>query len=71
MRDARGFGFDFGNKFPFWISADGGELKYDYRDLTGLSYNIKEVLKRNSERRIRVFADVFSPLLMLNPPDVI
>jgi KaiC/GvpD/RAD55 family RecA-like ATPase len=70
-RDARAFGVDFGNKVPFWISADGGELKYDYRDMTGLSYGIKEVLKKNSGNRIRIFADVFSPLLMLNPPDVV
>ena len=70
-RDARAFGVDFGNRGPFWISTDGGELKYDYRDMTGLSYNIKEVLKKNSGNRIRVFVDVFSPLLMLNPPDVV
>jgi KaiC/GvpD/RAD55 family RecA-like ATPase len=70
-RDARAFGVDFGNRGPFWISTDGGELKYDYRDMTGLSYNIKEVLKKNSGNRIRVFADVFSPLLILNPPDVV
>lgn len=71
LRDARGFGIDLAGKAPFWISTDGGQLKYDYRDLTALSYNIKDVLKRNAERRIRVFADVFSPLLMLNPPEVI
>lgn len=71
LRDAKGFGVDFSSKPPSWISADGGELRYDYRDLTGLSYNIKAVLKKNEDRRIRVFADVFSPLLMLNPPDVI
>jgi len=70
-KDARAFGVDFGNKAPFWISTDGSELKYDYRDLTGLSYNIKEALRKNGDRRIRLFADVFSPLLMLNPPDVI
>lgn len=71
IRDAKGFGVDLASRAPFWISADGGELRYDYRDLTGFSHNIKEVLKKNSDRRIRVFADVFSPLLMLNPPDVI
>jgi KaiC/GvpD/RAD55 family RecA-like ATPase len=71
LRDARAFGVDFGSKVPFWISKDSGELKYDYHDLTGLSYNIKEVLKKNSGNRIRIFADVFSPLLMLNPPDIV
>ena len=71
LKDAKAFGVDFSNKVPFWIASDGGQIKYDYKDLTGLSYSIKEVLKQNSGRRIRVVADVFSPLLMLNPPDSI
>ncbi|MDA4123092.1 MAG: RAD55 family ATPase [Thaumarchaeota archaeon] len=71
LKDAKAFGVNFENKAPSWISSDGAGFRYDYRDLTGLSYSIKEVLKKNSERRIRVFADVFSPLLMLNPPDAI
>jgi KaiC/GvpD/RAD55 family RecA-like ATPase len=71
LKDAKAFGVDFKSKVPFWIAADGGELKYDYRDLTGLSHNIKEVLKSNGNRRVRVVADVFSPLLVLNPPDSI
>jgi circadian clock protein KaiC len=71
LRDAKAFGVDFENKVPFWIAGDGGEIKYDYRDLTVLSYNIKEVLKKNAERKIRIFADVVSPLLMLNQPDSI
>ena len=40
-------------------------------DLAGLSYNIKEVLKQNTGRRIRVVIDVLSSLLMLNPPETI
>jgi KaiC/GvpD/RAD55 family RecA-like ATPase len=71
LKDAKAFGVDFKSKVPFWIAADGGELKYDYGDLPGLSYNIKDVLKKNGDRRIRVVTDVFSPLLMLNPPDSI
>jgi len=71
LKDAKAFGVDFSNKVPFWIASDGGEVKYDYRDITGLSHNVKEVLRQNSGRRIRVVADVFSPLLMLNPPDSI
>jgi KaiC/GvpD/RAD55 family RecA-like ATPase len=71
LRDAKGFGVEYNQKVPFWISSEGGEIKYDYRDLSGLSFNIKEILKKSAGRRIRVVADVFSPLLMLNPPDTI
>lgn len=71
LKDTKAFGVDFSNKVPFWIATEGGEIKYDYRDLTGLSHSVKEVLKQNGGRRIRVVADVFSPLLMLNPPDSI
>lgn len=71
LKDAKAFGVDFGTKVPFWIAADGGEIKYDYRDLAGLSFNIKDVLKKNAHRRIKIVADVFSPLLMLNPSDSI
>jgi KaiC/GvpD/RAD55 family RecA-like ATPase len=69
LKDAKGFGVDFDHKAPNWISSEGSQIKYDYRDLAGLSFNIKELLKKNADRRIRVVADVFSPLLMLNPPD--
>jgi KaiC/GvpD/RAD55 family RecA-like ATPase len=71
LKDAKAFGIDFASRVPFWIASDGGQIKYDYSDLAGLSYNIKDVIKKNSNRRIRVVADVFSGLLMLNPPDAI
>lgn len=71
LKDAKAFGIDYGQKFPFWIANEGGQVKYDYRDLAGLSYNVKEVLKKNADRRIRVVIDVLSPLIMLNPPDAI
>jgi KaiC/GvpD/RAD55 family RecA-like ATPase len=71
LKDAKAFGVDFGSKVPFWIATEGSEVKYDYRDLAVLSYNIKEALKKNATRKIRIVADVFSPLLMLNPPDSI
>ncbi len=71
LKDAKAFGVDYANRIPFWIARDGGELKYDYRDLAGLSYSIKDILKKNNSRRIRLVSDVFSPLLMLNPPDTI
>jgi len=71
LKDAKAFGIDFGSSMPFWIAAEGGEIKYDYKDLTVLSYNIKDVLRKNTGRRIRIVADVFSPLLMLNQPESI
>ena len=68
VRDARGFGVDFAQKVPLWLAGEGGQIKYDFRDLPGLSYSIKDVLRKNPGRRVRIVADVFSPLLMLNPP---
>jgi circadian clock protein KaiC len=71
LRDAKAFGIDFGTGAPFWMAAEGGlPTRYDYKDLTGLSYNIKDVLKKNGDRRVRIVIDVLSPLLMLNPPDL-
>lgn len=40
-------------------------------DLARLSYSIKENLRKNSDRKIRIVTDILSSLLMLNPPDTI
>ena len=69
LKDAKAFGLDFDQRVPQWIAREGGEIQYEHSDLAQLSINIKEVLRKNSERRIRVVADVFSPLLLLNPPE--
>lgn len=69
LKDAKAFGVDFAQRVPFWVAREGGEVPYDYSDLSKLSYDIKEILKKNVGRRIRVVADVFSPLLLLNPPE--
>jgi KaiC/GvpD/RAD55 family RecA-like ATPase len=69
VKDARAFGLDFSQRVPFWIAREGGEIPYEYSDLARLSFNIKETLRANSNRRVRVVADVFSPLLLLNPPE--
>jgi circadian clock protein KaiC len=71
LQDEKGFGIDIQQKIPLWFASDGGQIKYDVNDLASLSFNIKEVLKKNSNRRIRVVIDVLSSLLMLNPPDTI
>ncbi len=71
LQDEKGFGVDIQQKVPLWFASEGGQIKYDVNDLAGLSYNIKEVLKQNAGRRIRVVIDVLSSLLMLNPPETI
>jgi circadian clock protein KaiC len=71
LQDEKGFGIDNQQKVPLWIASDGGQIKYDVNDLASLSFNIKEVLKKNPDRRIRIVIDVLSSLLMLNPPETI
>jgi circadian clock protein KaiC len=71
LHDVRAFGIDFSQRVPFWFSSDGGEVKFNINDLANLSFNIKEIIKKNSDRRIRIVTDVTSSLLMLNPPDTI
>jgi circadian clock protein KaiC len=71
LQDVKAFNVDFAQKVPFWFSNDGGQIKFDINDLASLSYNIKEVLKKNADRRIRVVSDVVSSLLMLNQPETI
>lgn len=71
LQDARAFNVDFSKRVPFWFAGDGGQLKFDVNDLSGLSYNLKDILKKNSGRRIRIATDVISSLLMLNQPETI
>jgi KaiC/GvpD/RAD55 family RecA-like ATPase len=71
LQDLKGFGIDMQQKVPLWLSSDGGQIKYNVNDLASLSFNIKEVLKQNANRRIRVVVDVLSSLLMLNQPETI
>ncbi len=71
LQDVRAFNVDFSQRVPFWLAGNGGQIKFDLNDLSGLSFNIKDMLKKNSERRIRVIMDVLSSLLMLNQPETI
>lgn len=71
IRDVQAFGIDTSQKVPLWLAGAGGEIVYNVNDLAGLSFNIKEVLKTNSSRRTRIVIESLSPLLMLNPPDVV
>jgi KaiC/GvpD/RAD55 family RecA-like ATPase len=71
LQDVKAFNVDFLQRVPFWFSSGGGQIKFDVNDLVNLSYNIKDILKKNSGRRIRVVTDVLSSLLMLNRPETI
>jgi circadian clock protein KaiC len=71
LQDEKGFGIDIQQRVPLWFASEGGQVKYDVNDLTGMSYNIKEVLKQNAGRRVRIVIDAISSLLMLNPPETI
>jgi circadian clock protein KaiC len=71
IRDQRAFGIDTQQRVPLWMASEGGQIRYDVNDLANLSFNIKDLLRKNSGRRIRVVTDILSSLLMLNPPDTI
>jgi KaiC/GvpD/RAD55 family RecA-like ATPase len=71
LQDEKGFGVDTQLKVPVWFASDGGQIKYDVNDLAGISHNIKEVLKQNAGRRVRIVIDAISSLLMLNQPETI
>jgi KaiC/GvpD/RAD55 family RecA-like ATPase len=71
LQDEKGFGIDTQQRVPLWFASDGGQIKYDVNDLAGLSFNIKETLKQNAGRRVRIVIDTISSLLMLNQPETI
>ena len=71
IQDEKGFGIDSTQKVPLWFASEGGQLKYHVNDLAGFSFKIKEVLKQNEGRRIRVVIDTLSSLLMLHPPETV
>jgi circadian clock protein KaiC len=70
LEDQKGYGIE-AQKVPFWMASEGGQVRYDVNDLAGLSFNIKDLLRQNGNRRIRVVIDALSSLLMLNPPETI
>jgi KaiC/GvpD/RAD55 family RecA-like ATPase len=71
VQDVQAFGIDMSQKVPFWFAGGGGQVQYNVNDLAGLSFNVKEVLRKNSGQRTRLVIDSFSPLLMLNPPETV
>jgi len=71
LQDVKGFGIEMDHKVPFWLAGDGGQIKYDVNDLAALSFSVKELLRQNGTRRVRIVVDVLSSLLMLNQPETI
>jgi len=71
LQDVRAFGIDTTQRVPLWYSSSEGQLAYDLNDMTSVSFNIKELLRKNSDRRTRIVIDSFSPFLMLNPPETV
>lgn len=70
LQDVKAFGAN-GAKSPVWFAREGGQLKCDLNDLPGLSYNLKEMIHRNADKRVRIVTDILSSLLMLNSPETI
>jgi len=66
LRDMKGVGIST-ERVPEWIASSGSPVRCDLRDSTSLSFNIKEAVHGNKERRVRLTTDVLSPLLVLNP----
>lgn len=70
LQDVRAFGAN-GHSSPVWFAREGGQVKCDLNDLAGLSFNLKETLRRNGDKGIRIVTDILSSLLMLNSPETI
>ncbi len=70
LQDVRTFGAN-GQSSPVWFAREGGQVKCDLNDLAGLSFNLKENLRRNGDKGIRIVTDILSSLLMLNSPETI
>ena len=65
LRDMKGVGIGT-ERVPEWISSSGSPVKCDLKDAASISFNIKEAVHRNKDRRVRVTTDLLSPLLVLN-----
>jgi circadian clock protein KaiC len=66
LRDMKGVGIGT-ERVPEWISSSGSPVVCHLKDLPSISFNIKEAVHRNKDRRVRVATDVMSPLLVFNP----
>ena len=65
LRDAEAMGIDIEKRPPYWIAGEGSAIPYS-SDMIKLSVSIKDVLKKNGEKRLRIVFDQISPLLAVN-----
>lgn len=70
-RDSIAEGFDLENHGIYWIAGEGGQSRYPFDDLSKLSFDIKEALKKSNGKRTRTVVDVLSSLLLLNSSEKI
>ncbi len=70
IQDVKAFGVEIRGS-PVWFAREGGQTRIDINDLPGLSFGIKDALKKNGERPVRIVTDLLSSLLMLNSPETI
>ena len=70
VQDTKAFGAEMKGSL-IWFAREGGQARIDISDLPGLSVTIKDTLRKNGDRPIRVVTDILSSLLMLNSPETI
>jgi KaiC/GvpD/RAD55 family RecA-like ATPase len=50
----------------YLLAREGGQAKFDLKDPKGFLANLRELLKNNADRRIRIFIDFLSSILILS-----
>ena len=66
LHDQKAFGVASWTKSPVWIARDGGEAKFDPKDLTHFQSTLVDLVAKSAGKKARVVLDVLSSLLMLN-----
>lgn len=66
LRDMKGFGIPTDKVLPDWIASSGSSKKCNLRDHTAVSFDVKQSVNQNRQRRMRLVIDILSPLLVLN-----
>lgn len=70
LQDTRAFGIE-SLKATMWVAREGGQEKCEINDLAGLSFRIKETLRENGDKPIRIVTDILSSLLVLNAAETV
>ncbi len=69
MADMKARGIVIDESSLAWFVGSGSDRKYTPDDLAKLSFNVKEFLRENHSKRIRIVLDSLSSLLMINSSD--